>query len=150
VHGNTFSTSKTATMAKLAKVKTTENEASVDDFINGVADEQKQKDSLLLMKLMQEATKEKPKMWGASLIGFGNMVYKSPSGRQVEWFKVGFSPRKANISLYVMGIDPEVREASLAQLGKHKTDGGCIYINKLADVNMNILEKIIIATVAGK
>ena len=138
-------------MAKLAKVKTTENGASVEDFINGVADEQKQKDSLVLIQLMEQATKEKPKMWGASLIGFGNMVYTSPtSGRQVEWFKIGFSPRKANLSLHVMGIDPEVRVASLAQLGKHKTDGGCIYINKLADVNMKVLEEIINATVKGK
>jgi hypothetical protein len=138
-------------MAKLAKVKTTVNEASVEDFINGVADEQKRKDSFVLLKLMEKATKEKPKMWGASLIGFGNMVYTSPtSGRAVEWFKVGFSPRKANLSLYTMGIDAADREAALAKLGKHKTDGGCIYINKLADVDIKVLEEMIKATMKGK
>ena len=138
-------------MAKLAKVKTTENEASVDDFINGVADEQKRKDSLVLIKMMEKATKEKPKMWGASLIGFGNMVYKSPtSGREVEWFKIGFSPRKANLSIHVMGISPTDREAALQKLGKHKTDGGCIYINKLDDVDLKVLEGMIGAVVKGK
>ena len=142
---------KSSHMAKLAKVKTTENESSVDDFINTVPDEQKRKDSLVLIKLMQKATKEKPKMWGSSLIGFGNMRYKSPtSGREVEWFKVGFSPRKANLSLYVMGIDAAVREDALKKLGKHKTGGGCIYINKLEDIDMKVLEEIIHATVKGK
>ncbi|MCW3122955.1 MAG: hypothetical protein JWQ38_2447 [Flavipsychrobacter sp.] len=137
-------------MAKLAKVKTTENESSVADFINGVADEQKRKDSAVLIKMMEKATKEKPKMWGSSLIGFGNMVYKSPSGREVEWFKVGFSPRKANLSLYVMGIDAGFRDEALKKLGKHKTDGGCVYINKLEDVDMKVLEEIIKATVKDK
>ena len=137
-------------MAKLAKVKTTENEASVEDFINGVADEQKRKDSAVLIKMMQKATKEKPKMWGSSLIGFGSMVYKSPSGREVEWFKVGFSPRKANLSLYTMGLDPGIREASLKKLGKHKTGGGCIYVNRLEDIDMKVLEEMIKATVKDK
>jgi hypothetical protein len=138
-------------MAKLAKVKTTENEASVDDFINSVADEQKRKDTLILISMMQKATKEKPKMWGASLIGFGNMVYKSPtSGREVEWFKIGFSPRKANLSIHVMGIDAAERETVLQRLGKHKTDGGCVYINKLEDVDMKVLEEMINAVVKGK
>ncbi len=138
-------------MAKLAKVKTTENEASVDDFIAGVLPEQKQEDSLILIKLMQQATKEKPKMWGGSLIGFGKMIYKSPaSGREVEWFKVGFSPRKANLSLYFMGIDAEVRESLLNKLGKYKTDGGCVYIGKLADVDIKVLQELIDAGVKGK
>jgi Domain of unknown function (DU1801) len=138
-------------MAKLAKVKTTENEASVDDFIAGVVPEQKREDSLVLIKLMQKATKEKPKMWGGSLIGFGKIIYKSPaSGREVEWFKVGFSPRKANLSLYFMGIEAEVREAVLSKLGKHKTDGGCVYINKLADIDIKVLKELIGAGVKGK
>ncbi|MDQ3109410.1 MAG: DUF1801 domain-containing protein [Bacteroidota bacterium] len=137
-------------MGKLAMVKTTENESSVEDFINGVADEQKRKDSLVLLKLMQKATKEKPKMWGSSLIGFGKLRYKSASGREVEWFKIGFSPRKANLSLYVMGLDAKVRDASLKKLGKHKTGGGCIYINKLDDVDMKILEGMINASAKAK
>jgi hypothetical protein len=131
-------------MGKLAKVKTTENELSVDDFINSVADEQKRKDSYTLVKLMQKATGDKPKMWGTSLIGFGSLRYKSPtSGREVDWFKIGFSPRKANLSLYFMGLDATFREASLAKLGKHKTGGGCVYINKLGDVDITVLEAMI-------
>jgi hypothetical protein len=86
-------------MAKLAKIKTKETKASVEDFINKVKDEAKRKDSFTILKMMQKATKEKPKMWGSSMIGFGKMIYKSPAtGREVEWFKIGFSPRKANLS----------------------------------------------------
>ena len=78
-------------MAKLAEIKTKENDASVEDFIAGVAHEQKRKDSLVLLQLMQKATKDKPKMWGGSIVGFGNLRIKSPtSGREVEWFKIGF------------------------------------------------------------
>lgn len=138
-------------MAKLAKVKTTETAASVDDFINGVTDEQKRADSLALVKLMQKVSKEAPKMWGTSLIGFGNHIYQSPtSGRQVEWFKVGFSPRKAAISLYVMGMDGGKREELLAKLGKYKTDGGCVYVKKLADIDMKVLEEMVKETLKGK
>lgn len=131
-------------MGKLAKIKTTENEASVEDFILKVENEQKRNDTLFIMELMEKATGEKPKMWGASLIGFGNLVYKSPaSGREVEWFRIGLSPRKANISLYLMGLIGEKRTESLEKLGKHKTDGGCIYINKLTDVDTTVLENMI-------
>ena len=134
-------------MGKLAVVKTTENEASVADFINTVTDEQKRKDSLVLLQLMEKATNEKPKMWGSSLIGFGSLRYKSASGREVDWFRIGFSPRKANLSLYLMGLDTATRGTLLEKLGKHKTDGGCIYINKLDDVDKNILEQMITAGV---
>lgn len=138
-------------MAKLAVVKTTETAASVDDFINGVADEQKRADSLVLVTLMQKLSKEKPRMWGASLIGFGNHIYESPtSGRRVEWFNVGFSPRKAAISLYVMGMDGTKRDELLAKLGKHKTDGGCVYVKKLADIDMAVLEEMVKETLKGK
>lgn len=138
-------------MAKLAKVKTTETEASVEDFINAVPDEQKRADSVVLVKLMQKVSKERPKMWGASLIGFGNHIYQSPtSGRQVEWFKVGFSPRKANISLYVMGMAEEKRTELLSRLGKYKTEGGCVYVKKLADVDMAVLEEMVKETLKGK
>jgi len=138
-------------MGKLAKIKTTENDASVEDFINAVASEQKRKDSFVLVKLMQKATKEKPKMWGSSIIGFGNLRYKSPaSGREVDWLKIGFSPRKASLSLYLLGLDAAFRAASLEKLGKHKTDGGCIYINKLEDVDLKVLEKMINASAKSK
>jgi len=92
-------------MSKLAKIKTTENEASVEDFLNSVQEEQKRTDSFLILKLMEKISKEKPKMWGSSLIGFGNKRYKSPAtGREVDWLKIGFSPRKANFSLYLTTI----------------------------------------------
>lgn len=135
-------------MAKLAKVKTTENELSVEEFINGVADEQKRKDSLVLLSLMEKASKEKPKMWGNSLIGFGKKRIKSASGREVEWFDIGFSPRKANFSIYLMNLD--VHAYALKKLGKHKTGMGCLYVNKLADVDMKVLEAMIKATLKSK
>ena len=135
-------------MGKLAVVKTKENTASVEGFINNVKDEQKRKDSFLLLKLMQKATKEKPKMWGSSIIGFGKLIYKSPAtGREVEWFKIGLSPRKANISIYLINL--QVHAASLKKLGKHKAGGGCLYINKLDDIDMKVLKDMIDATVKG-
>src|SRR5688572_31836293 len=128
-------------MAKLAEVKTKENNGSVTDFIQSIPDEQKRKDSVIIIKLMEEASKEKPKMWGTSLIGFGKRIVKSPtSGREVEWFHIGFSPRKANISLYV---DARNHTEDLKKLGKHKTGGGCLYINKLSDVDLKVLKSII-------
>src|SRR5688572_11603944 len=133
-------------MAKVAQIKTKETESSVDDFINGIADEQKRKDSFTLVKLMQKATKEKPKMWGSAIIGFGNKRYKSPAtGREVDWFKMGFSPRKASLSVYLVG-DIKTFSASLKKLGKHKTSVGCLYINKLDDVDMKVLEEMINTT----
>src|SRR5574338_1095751 len=131
-------------MGKLAGIKTKETNADVNDFINSITDEVKRKDSFAIVKLMQKATKSKPKLWGTSIIGFGNKIYKSPStDREVEWFKIGFSPRKANLTLYLVG-GIKVYANDLKKLGKHKTGGGCLYINKLADVDMNVLEKIII------
>lgn len=128
---------------KLAEIKTKENSASVEDFINSVPDEQKRKDSYVLLEIMQKATGEKPKMWGASLIGFGNVRYKSPAtGREVDWLRIGFSPRKANLSLYLTMNVKEHAEA-LEKLGKHKTGVGCLYINKLEDIDIKVLKKMI-------
>ena len=129
-------------MGKLAVIKNSQNSASVVDFINGITDEQKRKDCLIILKMMEKATKEKPRMWGSSMIGFGKLVYKSPtSGREVEWFKIGFSPRKANFSLHL--IDLQRHTDALNKLGKHKTGTGCLYINKLEDIDIKVLEKII-------
>lgn len=130
-------------MGKLAQIKTKETSASVEDFINSVKDEAKRKDSFTILKMMQKASKEKPKMWGSSLIGFGNKIYKSPAtGREVEWFKIGFSPRKANFSLYLT-LNIKQYASELKKLGKHKTGVGCLYINKLDDVDVKVLEKLI-------
>lgn len=137
-------------MGKLAQIKTKETKASVEDFVNKVKDEVKRKDSFTILKMMQKATKEKPKMWGSSLIGFGNKIYKSPAtGREVEWFKIGFSPRKANISLYI-SMNIKQHSAELKKLGKHKTGVGCLYINKLDDVDVKVLEKLINTAAKGK
>src|SRR5215203_27300 len=130
-------------MRKPAEIKTKENTASVESFIKSVADEQKRKDSFVILEMMKKASGEKPKMWGSSLIGFGKKRYKSPaSGREVDWFLVGFSPRKQNLSIY-MGLDVKKHGPSLKVLGKHKTGVGCLYINKLADVDQKVLEKMI-------
>ena len=132
-------------MGKVAVIKTKQNSSSVEDFINGIAEEQKRKDSFTILKLMEKAMKEKPKMWGSSMIGFGFVRYKSPtSGREVDWFKIGFSPRKANLSLHL--IDLKRHADALKKLGKHKTGSGCLYINKLEDVDIKILEKMITAS----
>jgi hypothetical protein len=137
-------------MGKLAEIKTKETSVNVDDFINTLKDEKQRKDCLTLVKLMQKATKEKPKMWGSLIIGFGNKIYKSPaSGREVEWFKIGFSPRKANLSLNLV-IDIKKHAATLKKLGKHKTGMGCLYINKLEDVDLKVLEGLIEVAAKGK
>ncbi|HEY0731453.1 MAG TPA: DUF1801 domain-containing protein [Chitinophagaceae bacterium] len=130
-------------MGKLAEIKTKPTSDSVDGFINNIADEQKRRDSKVILKMMEKATKEKPQIWGSSLIGFGNVRYKSPAtDREVDWFKIGFAPRKANLSIYLMNL--QLHTDALAKLGKHKTGKGCLYINKLDDVDMKVLEQIII------
>jgi hypothetical protein len=131
-------------MSKLVEIKTKQTSNSVDGFINSLPDEQKRKDSQVIVKMMKKAMKEDPKMWGSSMIGFGNVRYKSPTtGREVDWFKIGFSPRKANLSLHL--IDIQRHADALGKLGKHKTGVGCLYINKLEDVDIKVLEKMITA-----
>jgi hypothetical protein len=129
-------------MSKLAKIKTTPTSSSVDSFIDAIADEQKRNDSKVILGMMEKAMNEKPTMWGSSMIGFGNVRYKSPAtGREVDWFKIGFSPRKANLSLHL--VDLQRHTDALKKLGKYKTGAGCLYINKLEDVDVKVLEKII-------
>ena len=133
-------------MGKLAEIKTKPTSSSVEDFINKVEHEQKRKDSFVLLEMMKKATGEEPKMWGSSIIGFGNVHLKSPStGREVDWLRIGFSPRKANLSLYLTGAVKQ-HATALKKLGKHKTGVGCIYINKLADVDMKVLKGMIEAS----
>ncbi len=124
---------------KLAEIKTKPTAVSAAEFIHAIEDERKRKDSFKLIEMMKEATGEEPVMWGGSIIGFGNMRYESPkTGRQVDWFLVGFSPRKANLTLYI-GAGNEAHSDALKILGKHKVSGGCLYINKLDDVDLNVL-----------
>ena len=99
---------------------------------------------------MEKLTNETPKMWGSSMIGFGNVRYKSPAtGREVDWFKIGFSPRKSNLSLHLV-IDMNRYAEVLKKMGKHKTGVGCLYINKLEDINLEVLHEIIEAAIANK
>ncbi len=136
--------------SKLAVIKTKETSASVEDFLNAVADEQKRNDSFTLLEIMKKATGEEPKLWSNSVVGFGNKRYKSPStGREVDWFLIGFAPRKANLALYLMINHSEHTEA-INSLGKHKTDGGCIYVKKLEDIDLKILKGMIEVAVKQK
>jgi len=130
-------------MGKVAEIKTKPTSLSVEDFLDSIPDEQKRQDSYVILKLMEKATKLKPKMWGSSMIGFGDVRYKSPtSGREVDWFKIGFSPRKTNLSLNLINLQQHAE--ALNKLGKHKAGMGCLYINKLADIDIKVLEKMII------
>lgn len=129
--------------SKLAVIKTKPTADSVEAFINKIEDEQKRKDSFVLLEMMKEASGEEPVLWSNSIIGFGIKRYKSPAtGREVDWLRIGFSPRKANMSLYVSVGIKEHAEA-LKNLGKHKTGVGCLYINKLEDVDLKVLKDII-------
>lgn len=131
----------------MAENKTQKTTASVNDFLNTIPDEKKRQDSFTLVELMQQITGAKPVMWGAAIIGFGDTHYKYASGREGDWFQVGFSPRKQNLTLY--GIHQfDGYEELLSQLGKHKTGGDCIYVNKLSDVNQDILRELISKSLA--
>jgi hypothetical protein len=121
----------------------------VTDFINALSNEQMRKDSLVLLEIMQHATGENPVLWSNSIIGFGLKRYESPATcRQVDWFITGFAPRKANLTVYL--IDLKKHEAALQRLGKHKMGGGCVYINRLADVDIEILKGVIHYAVSGE
>jgi len=129
--------------SKLAEIKTKPTAVSVEDFINSVDGAQKRQDSFALLDMMKTATGEEPVLWGSAIIGFGHKRYKSErSGREVDWFRIGFAPRKANLSLYLTVTMGE-HTAALEHLGKHKTAGGCIYINKLSDINLPVLQDMI-------
>jgi hypothetical protein len=132
----------------MAELKTKQNEADVTEFINSFTDkEQKRKDSFELIKLMQDFTGFEPKMWGPSIIGFGSYHYKSERSRQEgDWPLVGFSPRKAAISLYVYTGAKE-HEYLLDGLGKYKIGKACIYISRSSDVNQEVLRKLMKVTI---
>ncbi len=133
----------------MAKNKTTETIASVKDFINTVKDPVKKSDSLAAIELMQSATGFEAKMWGPSIIGFGSYHYVHDSGREGDMPIVAFSPRATGLVFYV-SLNPDEREKFLSELGKHKTDKGCINIKKLEDVKLPTLKKMIQATVKNR
>ena len=126
----------------MAELKTKQNDENVTAFLNTVQDEQKRKDCFAIVGLMQGVTDLPAKMWGTAIVGFGSYHYKYESGHEGEMCMIGFSPRKQNIALYV-GAGNENIQKLLAELGKHKTGKGCLYINKLSDVESDVLKKII-------
>ena len=126
----------------MAELKTKKTELSVEAFLKKIPEAQKRKDAFIISELMEKATKVKGKMWGSAIIGFGDRHLKYDSGRELDWFVMGFSPRKQNLTLYIFGT-VEKQQALLKKLGKHKTGKGCLYINKLEEVDMAVLKEII-------
>lgn len=131
----------------MAKNKTTETQNSVTEFINAVDNEVKRNDAFELLTIIQETTGFEPKMWGPSIIGFGSYHYKYESGHEGDAPLAGFSPRKTAMTVYFY-LPEENREELLSQLGKHTSSKACIYIKKLADIDIEILKKIILRSIA--
>jgi hypothetical protein len=126
----------------MPELKTVKTDASVTDFVEAVEHPRRREDSFALLELMCKITGEKPAMWGASIVGFGTYTYKYASGREGEWPLTGFSPRKRNLTLYIMpGFDRY--EALLDKLGKFKTGKSCLYVNKLDDVDIDVLRELV-------
>lgn len=127
----------------MATLKTLVNDANVEDFINSVDNETRRADSIALLKLYGEVTNEKPKMWGTSIVGYGQYHYKSErSSQEGDWPLMAFSPRKQNLTLYFTpGFDKY--KSLLDKLGRHKTSKGCLYINKLRDIDQNVLKELL-------
>jgi hypothetical protein len=126
----------------MAELKTKQNEQSVEGFLNSVSDEKKRADSFAVLALMKGVTGTEPKMWGDSIVGFGTYHYKYASGREGDYMLTGFSPRKQNLTLYIIA-GFEQYDALLSKLGKFKTGKSCLYINKLEDVDSEVLRELV-------
>lgn len=131
----------------MAELKTKRTNESVTDFLNNTVDEPVRSDCFTIVEMMKEATKAEPKMWGPAIIGFGDYHYKYESGRENDWFIIGFSPRKQNITLY-LGYNLGALETTLQRLGKYKTGKGCLYIKKISDIDQNVLRELIDKAIA--
>lgn len=126
----------------MAELKTQPHEGDVDEFLDAIEDERRREDARAVRRLMGDVTGEKAQMWGPSIVGFGRYHYRYASGREGDWFKVGFSPRKQNLSLYIMsGFDGY--EDLLERLGKHSTGKSCLYVRRLDDVDTDLLASLI-------
>ena len=126
----------------MAELKTKLNKASVGSFLQSVKDEERKLECMTVLALMKKITKAEPAMWGDSIVGFGSYHYKSDSGREGDWFITGFSPRKQNLPIYIIAGFTQYPEL-MKKLGKFKTGSSCLYIRKLADIDMNVLEELI-------
>ena len=130
----------------MAQLKTARTDARVDAFIDAIANESRREDCRALLRVMKKVTGEKPAMWGSSIVGFGSYHYKYASGREGDWFLTGFSPRKQNLTLYIMaGFDRY--EALMAKLGRHTTGKSCLYVKRLGDLDLDMLRELITASV---
>lgn len=131
----------------MAELKTQRNDQDVEAFLNALPDDQRRQDCFSVLEIMREVTGAEPKMWGDSIVGFGDYRYRYESGRQGEWFLTGFSPRKQNLTLYIMaGFDHY--DELMGQLGKFKTGKSCLYIKKLRDINVPVLRELVKQSVA--
>jgi hypothetical protein len=130
----------------MAELKTRPSKRSATAFVAGLRDPRVRKDCTTLMRLMKRATRARPVMWGSSIVGFGDREYGYASGRSVAWFEAGFSPRKANLTIYLMG--GAAREPALRKrLGKHTTGVGCLYVKRLDDIDLGVLERLVASSV---
>ncbi|MBK7981381.1 MAG: DUF1801 domain-containing protein [Ignavibacteriae bacterium] len=124
------------------ELKTKVNDASINNFLNTIDDDKKREFTYKIIDIMKKVTKEEPKMWGTSIIGFGSYHYKYKSGHEGDMCLVGLSPRKQSITLY-LSYDITQHQELLTSLGKYKSGKGCLYVNKEEDVDLKILEKVI-------
>jgi hypothetical protein len=130
----------------MAEMKTKQTEASVSAFLDAVENEQRRADCRVVADLMRAVTGEAPKMWGPGIVGFGSYHYKYASGREGDWFVTGFSPRKQDLTLYIMaGFDRY--DELMAKLGKYKTGKSCLYLKRLSDVDLGVLRELVTASV---
>jgi hypothetical protein len=126
----------------MAELKTKENDASVEQFLSSVDNDQRRQDAFVVLELMKDVTGEEPRMWGDSIVGFGRYHYRGASGREGDWFVTGFSPRKQNLTLYIMsGFD--AYENLLGKLGKYSTGKSCLYVKRLSDVDRDALRELV-------
>ena len=126
----------------MVELKTKRNKGDVEAFLNSVSDEKKRQDSFTVLEMMKQITGKEPEMWGNSIIGFGSYHYKYASGREGDWFVTGFSPRKQNLTLYIMSGFAEYNQL-LSKLGKHSTGKSCLYIKKIEDVDVDVLKELV-------
>lgn len=124
------------------ELKTKVNDANVSQFIEAIADERKKEDSRIILDLLRSITGQEPKMWGEAIVGFGSYHYRGASGQEGDWMAAGFSPRKQSLTLYMIG-GFDGYEEMLKKLGKAKTGKSCLYINRLSDLDMDVLKELV-------
>jgi hypothetical protein len=130
----------------VAELKTKETQESVSAFLEKIPDKDRRQDCLAVVDIMRDVTGEEPKMWGSSIVGFGRYRYKYESGREAEWMITGFSPRKGDLTLYILGGFDSLSDLMM-RLGKYKTGKSCLYLKKLEDVDLNVLKKLVAKSV---